>query len=116
LIQLGVNYRAWGFIFVTSPLVMLGMFFIAFWAANGLRTIVFIWRFAPEQAVPPPPDEPEPITYPDAVRGSLLKDVTVQVINEEPPDELESSDANTDVDTDDSEDASGNISNRETTE
>jgi len=51
LIQLGVNYSARGFVFVTPPLVMLGMFFVTLWAANGHRTIRFIWRFAPEHVV-----------------------------------------------------------------
>jgi hypothetical protein len=82
LIQFGVRYNAWDFLFVVPPLVMLGMFFVSLWAANGYRTIAFIWRFAPEEAVPAPLVEPDPVTFPDAVRGALLENVTVQVIND----------------------------------
>lgn len=84
LVQVGVDYSAWGFIFISPPVVMLLMFFVSLWAVNGYRTISFIWRYSPEAAVPEAPDEPEPITFPDAESGALLEDVRIQIINDPP--------------------------------
>jgi MFS family permease len=77
MIQLGVNANAWEFMFVVSALVMLGMFFVSLWAANALRVVVFIWKFAPEEAVKTPPEQPEPVTFPDAQKGSLLENISI---------------------------------------
>ena len=49
LIQLGVDYNAWQFIFVSPPIVMLLMFILSLWAVNGFKTIAFIWRFTPAE-------------------------------------------------------------------
>jgi hypothetical protein len=74
LIQLGVNYSARGFVFVTPPLVMLGMFFVTLWAANGHRTIRFIWRFAPEHVVRDISEEPSLNSMPDSTVEEPLVD------------------------------------------
>lgn len=49
LIQLGVDYNAWQFIFVSPPIAMLLMFILSLWAVNGFKTIAFIWRFTPAE-------------------------------------------------------------------
>jgi hypothetical protein len=83
MIQLGVDAKAWEFIFVVPALMMLGMFFVSLWAANAVRMVVFIWKFTPKEAVQSPPDEPEKVTFPDAERGSLMENVSIQVINDD---------------------------------
>lgn len=45
--QWAVDSRTWGVMFVLMPLALVAGFFVAFWAGNGFKTLMFVRRYQP---------------------------------------------------------------------
>ncbi len=49
--QWAVDTRTWGVMFGLMPLALVAGFFVAFWAGNGFKTLMFVRRYQPAVAV-----------------------------------------------------------------